>query len=289
MSEVEGVAAFHTQVSLAHGRVELGLHLHDAAFAGADVHLAAHAAIGTRGPRPVGWRSMREDGLILKRARRTGVHARAAAHAGTGEQRRTIRHDARVVARAGHVPDELSLHFAANAHATEAVDALGVVGGEIRMSGVFEHRSARCGEDRGSSASIRIGRNLDFIVPQPPMKLFLRPLLHRFRRIILREQPQQRAPRLLDLRCVRLHLHPVGHGRGTGRDEMIRSLHAHQTETTRTSGLEPIVVTERRDFDANATAGGQDGHSLRDAALLPVESHLRHEENSFPQLPPRSD
>ena len=293
--KVEGVAAFHAEMTFAHRRVEHGLHLHDAAFARADAHLTAHAAIGTGRPRPLHRHAVTEDGLILQRARRTGVGARAATHAGTGEQGRPVRHDARIMSRPGDVPDELSLHFVADAHATEAVDALAEVGGEVGVGEIrkTEPEARRNSETRNPNR--RRGLALGFglrtsgffrisgfgfrtypVSPQPPVKLLLRPALHRFCRIIFYKQSQEGASRLLDFGRVGFDLHPVGHRRGAGGHEVMNPLRLHQTETTRARRLEPVVVTERRDFDASEPRGLQYGRAVRHFEWATVDAQFHN-------------
>ena len=79
MGEGKGVATFYAEMTLADRRIERGLHLHDLIVARADHHLAADAAIGTGGARPVRRGPAIEDGFVFERAARTAINAGAAA------------------------------------------------------------------------------------------------------------------------------------------------------------------------------------------------------------------
>ena len=72
-----------------------------------------------------------------------------------------------------------------------------------------------------------------FVMPQPPVKLFVRPAFYCVRRIIFREQLKERSSRFLDFGRMRLDFHPVSHRRATGRHERLKSLHLDETKTAR--------------------------------------------------------
>jgi len=266
--EVEGIAAFHAQMSLADGRIEHGLYLHDASVARADIHFASDSAVGARCPCPIRRNSMFQDGLVLQCASRACIDTRAATDAGAGEQGRSIGHDARVVPTTGDMPDKLSLHLVADPHAAEAVDAARHVGSQIRMSEIRKPRAEarRNIEIRigfGSRASGFFGIS-DFgfrtypVMPHPPMKLLFRPALHGFRWVLLRQQFEQRAPSLLNLGRVRFNLHPVIDGCGAGGDELVKLAHLDEAKPARARGFEAVIVAKGWNFRARQAAGIKD-------------------------------
>src|SRR5262249_55481160 len=127
-----GEAALHARVAVVRLAVFVRHHPHHALALHLGAERAADAAVGAGGNDAFLRLAPLDDGLLLQRGGRAGLHAGAAGHAfGTQEGFMRAGGDARLEAAAFDGEREGALDFLASAHAAAADDALRRVVGEV--------------------------------------------------------------------------------------------------------------------------------------------------------------
>jgi len=253
-------------VALAHRRAGRRPDGHDSPAPGPHLHLAAHAAVGTGRPRPAGRPARREDGVVLQRAAGAGVDAGPAGDAVAVPEAAPFAgdHPCAIAARP-HVPDELSLHLLADAHAAVALDALGHVHVQVRVGGVDLRRV-------GGAAALA----LQAVALEEPVQRLLRRPLDRARGVAPREQPKRAAPRVLDLRALRGDDHAFHERRGAGGHRARLALDVNQAHPADAVGAESLVLAQRRHVQAQRASGLEDRHVPRELVRDAVDDGVGH-------------
>ncbi len=128
----EGEAALDAGVAAIGLAVLVGDHAHQLFAAHLGLEGAADPAIGAGGDDRVLGRADLDDGLLVERGRRTGLHAGAAGDAFGREEGLVLAcGHPRAEAAARNCQGQRALHFVTGAHAARADDALGLLIGEI--------------------------------------------------------------------------------------------------------------------------------------------------------------
>src|ERR1035437_649900 len=266
---VEGIAALHAGVAVV-ARTLRRADGRDLAVARADVHLAAGAAVGADGLRPFGRHAPGENREILERARWAGVDTRAAAHATAVEHRLAAeRQDARGVAAIPRLPHKLALDLLADAHATVAGHALRHVDVDVGVRRILHER--HLGRGRGARAA-----GLHAVLLQIAVKLLVGKCGDRLGGIVRGEQPEQGLAHALVRGRMRLDFHAVADLRVAGGHERIHALHLDRTRAAGAIAVDPVVVAERGDLDADLAQGLVDGEALHQLVRLAVDGYLKH-------------
>src|SRR6266498_618418 len=137
---------------------------------------------------------------------------------------------------------------------------------EVSVSRVFE----RVGIWRNELSCVACQGNV--VVPQPPMKLLLWPALGPHW-VTLCQQFEQCSPQVFDLHAVGLNLHAIRQQSVAGCDRTRRTSHIHHAEPASPRGLETVVMTKSRHFDAELTTGPKNRYAFGKLVVLAVDGH----------------
>ncbi len=267
------VPPLHAQVALVHGRVERGAGRDDVAVACSHVHLAAHAAVRAHGPGPFVRLALLDDALVLERAGRAGIHARAARDARAVRERRSrVGDEPRLRASLPNLPRELALNIGADAGAPKARDALVHVDVDVRVRIVDERRIGH-----GTRA-------LDPGAAQHHVEGLVGRRVGRRLWVLERKHTDQLVPQRVEVVGPGLDCHAVDEARGARRHRLRPPVDPHDAEAAGADGVESRVVARGGNVDAQSLQPAEDGLLAVDRVLGAVDGHPKHESSSSGKL-----
>ena len=233
---------------------------------------AAHAAIGAGCRHGALRHTVLDDGLLVQRRRRAGLHARAARHAfGLKEALCLACSHARTKPAPLDRQRKCSLDIRTRPHAARAGNALRWVIGEIRIALV--HRQVEMVRPVSPIAHLAQANGACHVLQ---LAVAIGAAGQAVERMVRNVKLHHVAPKPGHQRRLRAHHHAIGHRRRARGWRPVPPIDLHHAQPARPESLEAVGGAKLRDVDARLARGAQHRRALGHRQLDTIDGDMHH-------------